>query len=170
MIVTYSYITIYFSHLSLYCRNKNITTDVSDFRSTLDDSSLATYLICRQDSGKEESTYTGSLFSSTPEMVGTPEEWVILMTSKMSFWMRGFRDREAGGAKIIRWSPYMEELVTSNFSSFGLIQTESGSVRKEDRYISPVRELVLNATGSSCVVPAILLYVSSNSEKNDREP
>jgi len=48
--------------------------------------------------------------------------------------------------------------------------TASGSVRKEGRYTSPLRDLVLDGTGSSYVVPAIFSYVSSNSEKNEGEP
>jgi len=48
--------------------------------------------------------------------------------------------------------------------------TKSGSVRKEDRCASPVRNLVLGGTGSSYIVPAALSYVSSNSEKNVCEP
>jgi len=41
---------------------------------------------------------------------------------------------------------------------------------KEDRYASPVRNMVLDGTGSSYVVPAGLSYVSSNDEKNEDEP
>jgi len=41
---------------------------------------------------------------------------------------------------------------------------------KEDRCASPVRDLVLDETGSSYVVPAVLSYVSSNGEKNEGEP
>jgi len=48
--------------------------------------------------------------------------------------------------------------------------TESGSVGKEDRCASPVSNLVLDGTGSSYVVPAVLLYVSCNGEKNEVEP
>jgi len=48
--------------------------------------------------------------------------------------------------------------------------TESGAVVKEDRCVSPVRDLVLDGTGSSYVVPAVLSYCSSNGEKNKSEP
>jgi len=64
----------------------------------------------------------------------------------------------------------MEDLDSSNSSSFELMLTESGSVGKEDRCVSPVRNLVLDGTGSNYVVPAILLYVSSNGEENEGEP
>jgi len=103
-------------------------------------------------------------------MVGTPETWVIPTTAKMPFWMVGFGDCEGGGKKTVRWSPSMEELDSSNSSSFEMMPTENGSVGKEDRCASPVRDLVLDGTGSSYVVPAVLSYVSSNGEKNDGEP
>jgi len=103
-------------------------------------------------------------------VVGTPEAWVILTTPKMPFPMEGFGDSEGGGKKTMRWSPYMEELGSSNSSSFELMSTENGSVGKEDGCASPVRNLVLDGTGSSYVVPAVLSYVSSNGEKNDGEP
>jgi len=45
--------------------------------------------------------------------------------------------------------------------------TENGSVGKEDRCASPMRNLVLDGTGSSYVVPTVLSYVSSNGEKNE---
>jgi len=64
----------------------------------------------------------------------------------------------------------MEELDSSNSSTFELMPTENGSVGKEDRCASPVRDLVLNGKGSSYVVPAVLSYVSSNGEKNESEP
>jgi len=48
--------------------------------------------------------------------------------------------------------------------------TESGSDGKEGRCASPVSYLVLDGKGSSYVVPAVLSYVSSNSEMNDGEP
>jgi len=48
--------------------------------------------------------------------------------------------------------------------------TENGSVGKEVRYASPVRNLVLEAKGSSYIVPAVLSCNSSNGEKNDSEP
>jgi len=63
----------------------------------------------------------------------------------------------------------MEELDSSNLSSFELMPTESGAVGKEDRCVSPVRNLLLDGAGRSYVVPAVLSYVSSNGEKNERE-
>jgi len=48
--------------------------------------------------------------------------------------------------------------------------TENGSVGKGDRCASPVRNLVLDGTGSNYVVPAVLSYVLSNSEKNESKP
>jgi len=56
MSVTRSDITSYFSSLSVDCGDKYVTRDVSDFRSTSDDCGWAACLICRQDSGNEEST------------------------------------------------------------------------------------------------------------------
>jgi len=73
MSVTRSDITSYFSPLSAYCGDKYVAPDVSDFRSTWDDCGSAACLICRQDSGNDESTDAGSSFSSTPTRVGTPE-------------------------------------------------------------------------------------------------
>jgi len=70
----------------------------------------------------------------------------------------------------MRWSPYMKELDSSNSSSFDLMPTKSGSVGKEDRCASPVRDLVLDGAGSSYVIPAVPSYVSSNSEKNEGVP
>jgi len=64
----------------------------------------------------------------------------------------------------------MEELDSSNSLSFELMPTESGSVGKQDKCASPVRNLVLDGTGNSYVVPAVLSYVSSNGEKNEGEP
>jgi len=103
-------------------------------------------------------------------MAGTPEVWVILTTPKMPFPMEGLGDREGGSKKTMRWSPYMEELDSSNSSSFKLMPTQSGSVGKEDRCASPMRNLMWDGPGSSYVVPTILSYVSSNSEKNKGEP
>jgi len=111
----------------------------------------------------------GSSVSSTPTMVGTPEAWVIPMTTKMPFLMEGLGDTEGGGKKTVRWSPYMEELDSSNFSSCELMPTENSSIGKEDRCTSPVRDLVLDGAGSNYVVPAVLSYVSSNGEKNEGE-
>jgi len=88
----------------------------------------------------------------------------------MPFLMQGFRNSEGGSKKTVRWSPYMEELDSSNSSSFELMPTENGSIRKEDRYASPVKNQVLDGTGSSYAVPAVLSYVSSNGEKNEGEP
>jgi len=42
----------------------------------------------------------------------------------------------------------MEELYSANSSKFELMPTENGSVGKEDRYASPVRDLVLDGAGS----------------------
>ena len=92
------------------------------------------------------------------------------MTSKMPFPMEGFEDSEGGGKKTVRWSPHMEELDTSNSSSFELMPTESGAVGKKDRYASRVRDLVLDRTGSSYIVPAVLSYVSSDGEKYKVKP
>jgi len=103
-------------------------------------------------------------------VVGTPEGWVIPTMTKMPFPMEGFGDREGGGKKTVRWFPYMEELDSSNSSSFELMPTENGSVGKEGRYASPVRDLVVNGTGSSYVVPAVISYVSSNGENKEGEP
>jgi len=66
MSVTYSDITSYFSLLSVYCGDKYISPDMSDFRSTSDDCCLAACSICRQNSGNKESTNAVSLFTSTP--------------------------------------------------------------------------------------------------------
>jgi len=71
-------------------------------------------------------------------MVGTPEAWVIPTTPKMPFPMEGFGDSKGGGKKTVRWSLYMEQLDSSNSSSFELMPTENGSVGKEDRCASPV--------------------------------
>jgi len=103
-------------------------------------------------------------------MVGTPEAGVIPTTNKMPFLIERFGDSEGGCKKTVRWSPYMEELDISNSSSCEVIPTESGSLGTEDRCASPVRNLVLDGTGSIYVVPAVVLYVSSNSEKNEGEP
>jgi len=103
-------------------------------------------------------------------VVGTPEAWVIPRTPKMPFPMEGFGDSEGGGKKTVGWSPYMEELDSSNSSSFELMPTEGGAVGKEDRCASPVKDLVLDGAGSSYVVPAVLSYVSSDGEKNEGEP
>jgi len=92
MSVTRSDITSYFSPLSVFCGDKYVAPDVSDFQSTSDDCGSAACSISRQDSGNEESTDAGSSFSSTPTMVGTSEAWVIPMTLKMPFPMEGFGD------------------------------------------------------------------------------
>jgi len=170
MSVTRSDTTSYFSHLSVYCGDKYVAPDVCDFRSTSDYCGSTACLICRQDSGNEESTDAGSSFSSIPTMVGTPEAWVIPTTHKMPFPMEGLGDSEGGGKKSVECSPYMEELDSSNSSSFELMPTEIGSVEKEGGCASPVRNLVLDGTGSNYVVPAVLSYVSSNGEKNEGKP
>jgi len=79
-------------------------------------------------------------------MVGTPEAWVIPTTLKMPFPMEGLGDSDGGGKKTVRWSPYMEELDSSNSSSFELMLTESGALGREDRCDLPVRNLVLDGT------------------------
>jgi len=73
MSVTRLDIISYFSPLSVYCGDKYVARDVSDFRWTSDDCDSSTCSICRQDSGNEESTDAGSSFSSAPMMVGTSE-------------------------------------------------------------------------------------------------
>jgi len=170
MSVTYADITCYFSPFSVYCGDKYVTLNVSDFRSTSYDCNSAACLICRLDSRKEESTDASSSFASAPIMVGTPEAWVISSMPKMPFPKEGFGDSEGRGKKTVRWSPYMEELDSLNSSGFELIPAENGSAGKEDGYPSPVRNLVLDGIGSSHVVPAILSYISSNCEKNNGEP
>ena len=130
MSVTRLDITSYFSPLCVYCGVKYVAPDVNDFRSTSDDCCSPACLICRQDNGNEESTDAGSSFSSTPTMVGTPEAWVIPTRPKMPFPMEGFGDSEGGGKKTVRWSPYMEELDSSNSMSFEVMPTENGSVGK----------------------------------------
>jgi len=115
------------------------------------------------------STDAPSSFSSAPTMVGTPEALVIPTTPKMPFPMEGLGDSEGGEKKTVRWSPYMEELNSSNSSSLELMPTENGAVGKEDRCASPVRNLVLDGTGRSYVIPAVLSYVSSSGEKNEGE-
>jgi len=169
MSVTRSDIASYFSPLFVYCGDKYVALDLSDLQSTSDDCGSAACLICRQDGGNEESTDAGSSFSSVPTMVGTPEAWVIPMTSKIPFPIEAFGDSESGGKKTMRWSPYMEELDFSNSSTFELMPTESDAVGKEDICASPVRNLLLDRKGSSYVVPAVLSYVSSRGEKNEGE-
>jgi len=95
---------------------------------------------------------------------------VIPTTPKMPFPMEGFGDSKGGGKKTVRWSPYMEELDSSNSSSIELKPTENGPVGKENRCASPVRNLVLDGAGSRYVVPTVLSYVSFNGEKNEGEP
>jgi len=89
---------------------------------------------------------------------------------KMPFPMEGLDDAEGGGKKTVRWSPYMEGLDSSNSSSFEVMPTENSSVGKEDKCAWLVRNLVLDGTGSNYGVPAVLAYVSSNSQKNKGEP
>jgi len=170
MLVTRSDITNYFSSVSLYCEDKYVALDMREFRSTSDDCGSAACSIWRQDSGNEESTDAGSLFSSAPTMIGTPEAWDIPKTPNMPFPMEGFGDSEGGGKMTVTWSPFKEEMDSSNYSSFELMPTENGSVGKEERCASPVGNLVWDGTGSNYVVPAVLSYVSSNGEKNEGEP
>jgi len=103
-------------------------------------------------------------------MVSTPDGWVIPTTLKMPFPMDGFGDRKGDSKKTVRWSPYMVELDISNLSTLKLMPTEGGSVGKEDRCTLPIRNLVLDGTGSSCGIPAVLSYVSSNGNKKDGKP
>jgi len=67
------------------------------------------------------------------------------------------------------WFLYIEDLESSNSSSFKVMATVSASVGKENRCASPVRNLVFNGIESSYVVPAVLSYVSPNGEKNKGE-
>ena len=100
--VTHSDITSYFSPLSGYCWDKYVAPNVKNFRSTSEDCGSGACLLCRRDSGNEESTDAGLSFSSPPTMVGTPEAWVIPTTPKMPFPIQGFGDSEGGGKKIMR--------------------------------------------------------------------
>ena len=75
----------------------------------------------------------------------------------------------AAARRLVRWSPYIEELDNSNSSSFDLMLPAYGSVWKEDRCSSPVRDLVSDGAGSRYVVPAVHSYISSNGEKNKGE-
>jgi len=59
MSVTRSDIMSFFSPLSVYCGDKYVAPDVSDFRSTSDDYDSLACSICRQDSRNEESTDAG---------------------------------------------------------------------------------------------------------------
>jgi len=70
---------------------------------------------------------------------------------------------------IVRPSLCMEDLESLQASSFELMLTESSLVGKEDRYASPMRNLVLDRRGSNYVVPAVLSYISSNRKKNEGE-
>jgi len=88
----------------------------------------------------------------------------------MLFPIKGFGLNEGGSRKTLWWSTYIEELNSSNSSNFELMPTESGSVGKDGRCTSPVRNLVLDRIGSSYIVPGKLLYRSSNSEKDKRKP
>jgi len=90
---------------------------------TSDDCGGAVCLICRQDTGNEENMDVSLSFSSAPMMVGTPEAWVIPRMPKIPFLMERFGDSKGGGKKTVRWSPYMEELDSSNSSSLELIPT-----------------------------------------------
>jgi len=100
--VTGSDITSNLSPLSVDCGNNYVALEVSDFRSSSDDCYSAACLICRQDSGNGESTKAGSLFSSTPIIVGTPEVWVIPRMPKMPFPMEGYGDSKGGGKYTVR--------------------------------------------------------------------
>ena len=112
--------------MSVYCWDRYIVPDVSDIRSSLEDRSSAECSMFWQDSRNEKSTDAGSSFSSAPTMVGTPEAWVIPTTPNIRFPMKGFGDSEGGGKKTVRWCLYMEDMGTSNCSSFELMLTERG--------------------------------------------
>jgi len=88
------------------------------------------------------------------------------MMPTMPFLIEGLGDSEGGAKKTIRWSPYIEELDSSNSLSFELVPIENGSVGKEGKCASPVRNLVLDRIRSNNVVPAVLSYISSEGEKN----
>jgi len=103
-------------------------------------------------------------------MVRTTKAGAILTMPKMPFPIEGFGESKGSGKNIVRWAPYKAELNSSNSSSFKLMPTDRGSVGKDDRCPSPVRNLVLHGTGSSYVVPAVLSYDSSNSENNEIKP
>jgi len=63
----------------------------------------------------------------------------------------------------------MQELGSSISSSFELIPTNASSTAKEGRSASLVSNLVLDKIGSRYIVPTVLLYVSSNGEKNEND-
>ena len=73
MLVMCADIRSYFPPLSVYCVDRYVALDVCDFRSTSNNCGSPACLICRQDSGTEESMNAGSLFSYATTMVGTPE-------------------------------------------------------------------------------------------------
>jgi len=133
MSVTHSDITSHFSTFPVCCGDKYVSPNMSDFQSTLYDSGSAACSICRQDRGNEESTVAGSSFSPATTLVGTTEAWVISTTLKLPFPIEGLVDSEGGGRKPVRCSPSMEEMDSSNSSSFELMPTENRSVGKEDR-------------------------------------
>jgi len=99
-------------------------------------------------------------------IVGTSQAWVMITMPKMPFPIYGFGYREVDSRKTIRWSPYMEELSSLNSSSFTPMPTESGLAGKKGRCASPIRNLMLDKTGSNYIVPAVLLYIISIDEKN----
>jgi len=100
--VTRSDITSYFSPLYVYWRDKYIVPDVNDFQSTWDDCFLVACSIYRQNSGNEESTSTGSSFSSAPTIVGTPKAWILPTRHQMPYSMKGFTDSEGSIKKTVR--------------------------------------------------------------------
>jgi len=112
----------------------------------------------------------GSSFNSPSTIVDNSEMWVIPITQRMPLQMEYFGDSEGDNKKTVRWSLYIEELDSSNFSNFETILTESGSVGKEGRFASPVRILVLDGTECNYIFPAVLSYISSNGEKNEGKP
>ena len=169
MSVTRLHILRFFSPLST-CGDKHVALDVRDFRSTSDDSVSPPYMICKRDSGPKKSTDASSSFFSPSTMVDTPEPLVISIKLKMPMPMGGLVDTEGGYKKTVRWSTYMEELYSSNFSSFELMSIESSLVGKERRCSLLMRNLVLDGIESNYVVPALFSYDSSNGEKNKVEP
>ena len=118
----FGYYKLFFPFVPIF-GDKHVTLNMCDLRLTSDDCPLAPCLICRQDSRNEESMNTSSSFSSTPTMVDTPEVWVIMTMPKMPFPMEHFGDSEGGGKKAVRWSPYIEELDSSNYPILQLMPT-----------------------------------------------
>ena len=170
MPVTRVGVSSYFSPLAMYCGDGYVPPDVADIRSTADDCGSAACTICGQKSDDDECAGAGWSFSSAPTAVGTPEALVIPTTPEMPFPMESDADVVGSGKKMVTWSSYKEELDSSNSSSFELMPTENDSEGTGARCVSPVRNLVLDGTGSNYVVPAVLSLVSSAGEKVESEP